>query len=165
MKNILTLAATAALLSTFAGAAHSDPINSIGSVDESCVVTSVNNGTLTQNAVPATSLATGSGAGVGLVKVTCNTITSKLKISGGSHIIPAQPTAPTVKFGFVTGGDGIYTGLTSALGTVDVISPPSGDTTMAGGDTAKVASTVTANGGKLLRNGSYTTVIDATVTP
>jgi hypothetical protein len=161
MKNILTIAATAGLLSTFAGSAHAQmAVNSPGTVDESCVVTSVNNGTLTQNAIPATSLATGTGAGVGLVKVTCNTITSKLTLSAGAHIIPAQPTAPTVTFGFVGGGDGIYTSVTSGI-----ITPASGDTTLVGGDTAHVASTVTANGGKLLRNGLYQAVVTATVSP
>jgi hypothetical protein len=160
MKKILTIAATAGLLSSVAGAAQALPINAPGTVTQSCNVTSVNNGTLTENATPATSLTTGTGAGVGLVTVVCNTDTSVLTLAGGTHILPTQTSIPTVSFGFAPGGTGIYSTVKSGI-----VSPPAGDMTAASGDIAHVTSTVMATGGKLLKAGTYTTVINATVAP
>jgi hypothetical protein len=158
MKKILTIAATAGLLSALAGSAQAQVVNFPGTVPPSCNVTASTNGALTPNVAIPTSLIAST---YGKVTVICNTETSVLTLTQGASVIEAQTPAPTVTFGFApTGSTGIYSAVVS--GTV---SPASGSTTAAIGDIASIDSTIAAAPGKLLKAGSYTVVVNATIAP
>jgi hypothetical protein len=158
MKNILTIAITAGLLSTFASSVQAQ-LTASGSVTPSCIISATTPPTLMENALPASSLAT-SPTGAGSVTVKCNSSTSVLTLTAGPHNIPTQTPAPTVAFQFAGGGTGIYTAVSSGTTT-----PAATDVTTSFGDTAKVSASVTASTGKLLKVGSYTLYINAAVTP
>jgi hypothetical protein len=137
---------------------ESRTVNFSGSVTSSCNITGSANGVLTENTTPATTLNTTTP---GTLTVTCNTGASTLSIAQGVHNFPTQTSAPTVAIQFgPSAGTGIYAGATSGTSATD-----GGDTTSSTGDTANVSSTVTAASPKLLKTGSYTVVVNATLTP
>jgi hypothetical protein len=154
MKKILTIAVTA-LLSTIAGAAHAQtPVNFPGTVTSACTLSAPVNGTLVENATPATGLNTGTPASV---TVTCNGATS-LDIATGTFTYPSQtpaPLAPVIGFTAGTGVFALSSGVTASLDT------PTGNT----GDIARINAVVTAAPTKLLKAGPYTVVVNATITP
>lgn len=153
MKKILTIAATA-LLSTIAGVAHAQtPVNFPGTVNPACTITAPTNGTLVENATPATSLITGTSASV---TVTCNGATS-LDITLGTFTYPSPQTAPIPTIGFAA-GTGVFalsSGVTTSLTTP----------TDSAGDVARINAVVTAAPSKLLRVGPYTVIVNAAITP
>jgi hypothetical protein len=161
MKKIATIAATAGLLSAFAGSVQAQTTGTVsfpGTVTSSCNITGSADGVLTENTTPATILNTTTP---GTLTVTCNTGASTLSIAQGTHSFPTQPSTPTVAIQFgPAAGTGIYAGATSGTSATD-----GGDTTSSTGDTANVSSTVTAASPKLLKTGSYTVVVNATLTP
>lgn len=157
MKKILTIAATA-LLSTIAGAAHAQStgtVNFPGTVTSSCNISSKADGTFT---VAPTALTTNVPA---TVTVICNGATS-LTLSAGTNTIPTQTPAPTVAFGFTTGGTGIFSTVIAGTTTTAVT-----ESTTAAGDTASIFASVTANGGKLLKASltPYNVAVVATIVP
>jgi hypothetical protein len=165
MKKFLTIAATASVLSAFAGSAQANPVNFNGSVSSSCTIdtASTANGTLVASPTtgPATSLsATGSNAGS--VKVICNAGSNKLDIAvnTGSSVL-YNGTASTAFDS--AGGTGIYTSATTG------VSYTATGVTSASGDTAKISASVTPTTvGALLQASTaaapYKVVVDATVT-
>jgi hypothetical protein len=163
MKKILTIAATG-LLSALAGAAQAQvtqSVSSTGTVASSCNITASTPGTLTGNTTPPSILTTGTGANAGTAKVICNTESSVLTLTAGTNTLPTYTNpanTPTVTFGFTAGGSGIYSAATGTAVTAT-------EATSATGDTAKIVSTVTSVGGKLLKPGAYTSVVTATLTP
>jgi hypothetical protein len=158
MKKILTIAATAGLLSVLASSTHAQVVNFPGTVPQSCNITASTDGALTPNVAIPTSLIAST---YGKVTVICNTDTSVLTLTQGASVIETQTPAPTVAFGFApTGSTGIYSTVTS--GTV---SPASGATTTALGDVASIDSTITAATGKLLKAGTYKVIVNATIAP
>lgn len=162
MKKFLTIAATAGVLSAFAGAAQAQVVNFPGTVTPSCTLTTSNDGVLTETATPATVLATTTA---GKVKLVCNSGTSKVDLTQGASVIPSQPSAPTVAFGFVggaSGGTGIFNALTAGSASSGIAT----DVTAAAGDTADISASITATGGKLLKVGTtYKVIVNAAVTP
>lgn len=157
MKKILTIAATA-LLSTIAGAAHAAPVNITGDVTAACTIDSSVPGALTENA-GKTALSTTTPA---KVVVICNNGAKTLTLTNtaANNTIPAQPSTPTVTFGFVGGGTstGVFAASTGATASL-------ADPTGASGDTANITAAVAAADGKLLKPGTYTVVVDANITP
>jgi hypothetical protein len=165
MKKILTIAATG-FLATFAGSAHAQLTGTItapGTVPQACNITATTPGVLTASPATgaATSLATAS-TGLGSVTVVCNTDTSTLTLSAptANQTIPSQTPAPVVTFAFSSGGTGIYSAVTNGTATT-----AANDTTLALGDTAKITSSITATGAKVLKAGAYGTSITATLAP
>jgi hypothetical protein len=130
-----------------------------GVVMPSCIISATTPPVLMENSLPASSLASGP-TGSGSVTVKCNSSTSVLTLTPGSHIIPTQTPVATVGFQFAGGGTGIYTSVTSGT-----ITPAATDVTSSLGDTAKISAVVLAAPGKLLKVGSYTLYINAAVTP
>jgi hypothetical protein len=165
MKKILTIAATG-LLSALAGAAQAQvnvtqSVSSTGTVASSCNITASTPGALTGNTNPPSILTTGTGTGAGTAKVICNTESSVLTLTSGTNTLPTYSNpanTPIVTFGFTGGGTGIYS---TATGTTVTAT----ESTSATGDTAKIVSTVTSVGGKLLKPGTYTSIVTATLTP
>jgi GH24 family phage-related lysozyme (muramidase) len=155
MKKILSILATAALLSTVASNARAAEVEFPGDVTASCTLT-VTDGALTENATPAESLTTTTD---GTAVVTCNDATKTLTLTNtaASNTIPAPQTAPTIAFGF-NGGNGVFA---AATGTTAAVTTP----TKAAGDTANIQATVTAATDQLLKSGSYVVVVDAAITP
>ncbi len=157
MKKILTIVATA-LLSTIAGAAHAQTtatVNFLGNVASFCNITSSTNGALT-SATPATALNTTVPA---KVLVICNGGTNTLFLGNTSTNLPAQPDTPVTTASFSSGGTGVFSTATS--GVIASLENP----TTSAGDTANISATVTAAPGKLLKAGSYSVNVIATITP
>jgi hypothetical protein len=166
MKNILTIAITAGLLSAFASSvqAQTSPIAVGGLVTQSCIIDTLSSsgGFLAENALPASTLSTASGpaATLGVITVKCNASPTTLTITPGILTVPTgQTPAPTAVVRFVSGGTGVYSAVSSGTTATAI------DTTSAAGDTAKFSTTITAGAGKLLKVGSYSIVVNAAVTP
>jgi hypothetical protein len=166
VKKLLTLAATAGLLVAGANSASAQVygltnVNLQGTVTTSCTIDATTNGTLVENATPATALSTSTPATITTI---CNDSTAKLTIGQGTHTMPNLQPAPTVQVGFASGGTGVYTGITPALGA-GPFTYTHGAPTAAAGDTANVEATVTAASPSLLQSGTYTIDIAAVLTP
>jgi hypothetical protein len=163
MKNILTIAATAGLLSAFASSVQAQitlpPVSVGGNVTLSCIISSSSGGILAENSLPASVLTnTAAVPNQGSVTVKCNSGLSTLTLTQGPHIIPTQNPTPTVAVSFAS-GTGVYSNLSSGT-SASALEP-----TSSAGDTAKFSTTVTAGSGKLLKVGAYTIFVTATVTP
>jgi hypothetical protein len=154
MKKILTIAATAGLLSTFAASVQAQTTGTAtlnATVASSCNVTiPTATTTFTQVGTPPTSL-----TGTTSAQVTCNDTSKKLTLTqNNSTSLPSG----TATFNFA-GGTGIFqevTGVDSGLFS---------DTTPSTGDTASISASVSRTDEKLLKSGSYSLVINATVVP
>ncbi len=155
MKKILTIAATA-LLSTIAGAAHAQTtatVNFPGTVTSSCTLSASANGTLLENGTPAFGLTTGTP---GTVTAICNGATS-LDIAIGRFDYPTPQTVPVPAVGFA-GGTGVFA---TAAGMTTSLAAPTGSS----GDVARINAVVNTASGQLLRFGSYTIIVNASITP
>lgn len=166
MKKLLTLAATAGLLVAGANSASAQvyqltSVNLQGTVTTSCTISATNNGTLVENATPATALSTSTPATITTI---CNDSSAKLTINQGAHTIPSSQPAPTVQVGFAAGGTGVYSAIVPALGN-GPFTHTHGAPTASTGDIANVEATVTAVSPSLLQSGSYIVSVAAVLTP
>jgi hypothetical protein len=148
MKKILTIAATAGLLSAFTGAVSAQTTFSTA-VDSSCTVTSPATVGLAPNALPPSSL-----TGSTVATVICNDTTKSLNVGIGATSVVFNGTPSVV----LAGGTGNFVGATGLSKTITT-------TTGVGGDTATVNAAITAPAGKLLATGSYTLIMNPTITP
>jgi hypothetical protein len=172
MKKFLALATAAGLSAISTTAASAQSVNFPGTVTSYCEIATsggLTDGSLTENATPATQLYTKPGDEA-KVKVLCNDATGQLTIAKNtSTVIPTQPNVPVVQISFRNGGSGNFATVAPSASTTLSTGPLSANIpvpTAAAGDTAWVQAQVDATGGALLLTGNtYQVVVDATVTP
>lgn len=161
---LLTISAIAGLsLIGYGKSAHAAPVVSLGgTVSPSCTLAVVKGGTFRQDGTPASRLYTETG-NYGDVKVTCNDSSKslKLEINSSSSTIPSGiAKIQSIGSGGVFGTRIIPGRLSSNLITIGLPSP-----TDANGDTVSVNAEIAVADTNLLKAGTYTLVVDATITP
>jgi hypothetical protein len=152
MKKILTIAATAGLISAFTGSVYAQTTTLSGPVPSSCVVTTPLTGTL--SAAPAVGPAT-SLAGSYTATVVCNDTTKSVNVAvatAGNTLLGGTGAAAFIS------GTGALSGATGASKTITAVTPLAGDT-------AVVNASITAPTGALLETGTGVLVVNTTITP
>jgi hypothetical protein len=168
---LFTLSAVVGLTTIgYGNVAQATPVNFSGSVATSCSIDSVTNGTLSEelSAFPAIALvATGGDRGV--VKVKCNTTTSKLDLAINPVSTKVYNGTAKIRFnGLASTWGTTGTNINLPLGIpssspIQVLLPAP---TRAIGDTALIQVRVDAPLGKLLQAANdYLVVVDATIVP
>jgi hypothetical protein len=153
MKNILTIAATATILSAFAGAVQAQTVTFGGSVTSSCTVTTPTTGALT--ALPATGPAT-SLSGTSTATVVCNDTAKTLNVAAAAAGNTLQNGTAAVAL--ANGGTGNFVTASGSSKAIAAVTPLAGDTT-------NISAAINAPTGGLLASGVYTLVVNATITP
>jgi hypothetical protein len=159
MNKFLSIVAAAGLMTAFASAAQAQTTTfggagGGGTVGASCTVTTPTNAGLSATGTPPTSL-----SGTATATVTCN------DLSGKSLTVALNTTNSTLNGetadAKLTGGTGNFSGITTPVASKSITA-----TTPSTGDSATITTNITPTTvGNVLAAGTYTAIVDATITP